>query len=596
MRRIILPVCSAIVFHTAPLLVAAPINIVWIVIEDASPHLGCYGETAVSTPIIDQLARDGIRCTSAFVTAPVCSPSRSAMVSGMYQMTLGAHNHRSQIESGKGGGNRLYFDSYRVPQTIKLIPQLFAEAGYYVTNRSKTDYNFVAPEKLYRSSNWKDAEADQPIFAQFQLKGGKNRNAASYADPATVTLPPYYPDDPVLRQDWAKYLDSWVQTDKDVAAILSDLQAAGRLDSTAIFLWTDHGVSHVRGKQFLYDEGIHVPMIVRLPGNANAGTLRNDIIQHIDVAAASLALADIDIPDYVQGRDFLAADHTARQFVFSGRDRCDETVDIIRAVRNSRYKYIRNFMSHVPQTQPSQYKDGKKIMQTMRKLHAAGKLTDIQARPFAPQRPPEELYDLQKDPHELVNLATSPQHAKRVTAMRGVLYNRMLDIRDMGLIPEPILEDAGLHAGSKYHAFKGEGKTAQTKRLIAVITAGEAGDSNALLEFADSRDPSTRYWAAVWLGVNRSGRGTLQKLIADDIPAVRVAAAQALVKLGDKIQLRLLIDHIDDPNLLVGMYALRAVEELGDAGKTYRAQIAAAQKSPYEFSRRIARRLTGKWK
>jgi arylsulfatase A-like enzyme len=596
MHRLFVLVCSAIVFQMALPLVAAPINIVWIVIEDASPHIGCYGETAISTPIIDQLAKDGIRCTSAFVTAPVCSPSRSAMVSGMYQMTLGAHNHRSQIETGKGGGNKRYFDSYRVPQPIKLIPQLFADAGYYVTNKKKTDYNFVAPRELYHGSDWKDADADQPIFAQFQLKGGKNRNAASHADPATVTLPPYYPDHPVLRQDWAKYLDSWVQTDKDVGAILADLKAAGRLDSTAVFLWTDHGVSHVRGKQFLYEEGIRVPLIVRLPGSAKAGTVRNDIIQHIDVAAASLALAGLAIPDYVQGRDFLAADHTARQFVFAGRDRCDETVDVIRAVRDDRYKYIRNFMSHVSHSQPSQYKDGKKIVQAMRSLHAAGKLTEIQARPFAPTRPPEELYDLRNDPHELTNLATVPQHAERLTVMRDVLYQRMLDERDMGLIPEPILEDAGLHAGSKYHAFKGGVRAEQTKRLIAVITAGEAGDARTLTEFTSSRDPSTRYWAAVWLGVNRSGRDVLQKLVSGDVPAVRVAAAQALVKLGDKSQLKLLIDHIDDPNLLVGMFALRAIEELGDAGKTYQAQIAAAQESPYEFSRRIARRLTQKWK
>ena len=180
--------------------------------------------------------------------------------------------------------------------------------------------------------------------------------------------------------------------------------------------------------------------------------------------------------------------------------------------------------------------------------------------------------------------------------MRGVLYKRMTNERDMGLVPEPILEDAGLHAGSKYHAFKGGVRAEQTNRLIAVITAGEDGDAKALMEFASSRDPSTRYWAAVWLGVNRSGRDVLQKLVADDTPAVRVAAAQALVKLGDKAQLQLLIDHIDDPNLLVGMFALRSVEELGDDGKTYQSQVAAAQESPYEFSRRIARRLTQKWK
>ncbi len=596
MHRFATPVFLILFFLPAVPLSAAPTNIVWIVIEDASAHIGCYGETAIKTPIMDQMARDGIRCTSAFVTAPVCSPSRSAMVSGMYQMTLGAHNHRSQVKSGKGGGNKLYYDSYRVPRPIKLIPQLFAEAGYYVTNKSKTDYNFVPLGQVYHGSDWKKAKADQPIFAQFQLKGGKNRRAAKHVDPDSVTLPPYYPGDPIIRQDWAEYLDSWVSTDNDVGRILDDLKAAGRLDSTAVFLWTDHGVSHLRGKQFLYEEGIRVPMIVRLPGRAKASTERDDIIEHIDVAAASLALAGIAIPDHVQGRDFLASNHTPRQFLFAGRDRCDETVDIIRATRDGRYKYIRNFMSHVSHAQPSQYKDAKKILQTMRSLHAAGRLTEIQARPFAPQRPPEELYDLQNDPDELVNLATTTKHAQRLAAMRNVLYQRMFEERDMGLIPEPILEDIGRKAGSKYEAFKAGKHSEQTKRLVAVITAGEESDSGALAEFAKSIDPATRYWAAVWLGVNNRGKDILEKLATDDVPAVRVAAAQALVKLGDAAQLKRLVDLIDDPNLLVGMFALRAIEELGDAGKAHKAEIAAAQDSPYEFSRRIARRLTKKWK
>ena len=315
-----------------------PPNIVWIVIEDASSHIGCYGETLIKTPHIDRMAREGIRCKNAFVTSPVCSSSRSAMVSGMYQTTLGVHNHRSQTSSGKGGGNAAYYDSYKVPKSVKLIPELFRDAGYYVTNKSKTDYNFIPTSKLYHGSDWKKAPADQAIFAQFQLSGGKNRKAKSQADPDRVVLPPYYPDHSVLRQDWAKYLDSWVKTDEEVGRILGDLKKGGRLDSTAVFLWTDHGVTHLRGKQFLYEEGIRVPMIIRLPKKQRAGTERDDLIEHIDVAACSLSLADIKIPDYVQGRDFLAADYKPRKFVFAARDRCDETVDILRCVRDSHYK------------------------------------------------------------------------------------------------------------------------------------------------------------------------------------------------------------------------------------------------------------------
>ncbi len=574
---------------------AKPVNIVWIVIEDASPHIGCYGETVIKTPNMDQMAKDGVRCHHAFVTSPVCSPSRSAMVSGMYPMTLGAHNHRSQTTKGKGRGAPAYHDSYRLP--VKLIPELFRDAGYFVTNMGKTDYNFVAPDGLYDGSEWKKANVDVPIFAQFQLSGGKNRSAPVRANPAALKLPPYYPDHAVIRQDWANYLNSWVQTDREVGKILAELDAAGRLDSSAVFLWADHGISHLRGKQFLYEEGVRVPLIVRLPGRQYAGEVRDDLVEHIDIAATSLALAGIETPDYVQGHDFLAMDHVPLDHVFMGRDRCDETVDIIRGVRDERYKYIRNFMSHVPHAQPSQYKDLKDIVQTIRKLHAEGELNELQSRPFASRRPPEELYDLDLDPHETMNLATKPDHHRRLVAMRELTYGRILKERDMGLVPEPILEDLGREAGTKYEAFLGTDHSGQTKHLIDVITSGEANDAKSLLAFAGSADASVRYWAAVWLGVNKTknAKAALVKLAADESPTVRVAAAQAMVRLGDVEQIKLLIHHIDDPNYLVGMYALRAIEELGDAGKGYKLEIAAAQNSPYEFSRRIARRLTNKW-
>lgn len=575
-------------------LLAKSVNIVWIVIEDASPHIGCYGETAVKTPVMDRIARDGIRCTRAFVTAPVCSPSRSAMVSGMYQVTLGSHNHRSQTTAGKGMGGPSYHKSYRVP--VKLIPELFRKAGYFVTNKKKTDYNFVAPSGLYDGAEWKKARPEQPIFAQFQLSGGKNRRAPDRVDPGKVVLPPYYPDHPVIRQDWAKYLDSWAQTDKEVGKILADLKVAGRLDSTAVFLWTDHGVSHLRGKQFLYEEGVRVPLIIRLPNKRQAGTVRSDIIEHIDIVAASLALAGIDIPDHVQGLDFLTLKN-ARDHAFFGRDRCDETVDIIRGVRDVRYKYIRNFMSYVPHAQPSQYKDGKAIVRTLRELHAKGKLNEVQARPFVSRRPPEELYDLEKDPHEINNLVADPNHRERLAAMRELTYSRMLKERDMGLFPEPILEDLGLEAGTKYNAFLKTDRRGQTRNLIKVIEAGESNDADTLLDSAESGDPSARYWAAVWLGVNQvnGAESALKKLVADETPTVRVAAAQALAKLGDSNQIKTLIRHIDDPNYLVGLYALRAIEELGEAGKFHKAEILTARNSPYEFSRRIARRLVKKW-
>ncbi|MEX0641379.1 MAG: sulfatase [Pirellulales bacterium] len=325
-------------------------NIVWIIAEDASPHIGCYGETTIRTPHLDQLAKEGVKFTHAFVTSPVCSPSRSAMVSGMYPTTLGAHNHRSQVTTDKGKGNRLYYDSFRLPETIQLIPELLAQAGYFVVNGGagkddydKEDYNFVH-DKLYRGKHWTDRAEGQPFFAQIQLHGGKNRGVkvANPVSPAAVTLPPYYADDPVLRTDWAQYLNSWIASDNDVGTIIDQLRDEGVLDNTVVFFWTDHGISHLRGKQFLYDEGIHVPLIVRFPRGERAGTLRDDLVMQIDVAATSLDLAGIPIPQYVQGKSIFSPDYRPREEVFSARDRCDETVDTIRSVRTPKFKYILN--------------------------------------------------------------------------------------------------------------------------------------------------------------------------------------------------------------------------------------------------------------
>jgi uncharacterized sulfatase len=255
-------------------------------------------------------------------------------------------------------------------------------------------------------------------------------------------------------------------------------------------------------------------------------------------------------------------------------------------------------MSHLPHTQPSQYKDGKKIIQVIRGLYSEGKLNEQQSLPFSHRRPPEELYDLQSDPHEMVNLAMDSKYRERLVAMRKVLQQRMMATRDMGLIPEPILEGIGREAGNKYLAFLKKDRGKQTRRLNEVITAGEVNENNKLMDFAKSSDPSTRYWAAVWLGVNKTAesKSTLLDLTNDSVPTVRVAAARALCEFGDLNHLNLLVEHIQDANLLVGMFALRAIEELGDAGKKHRDAIDKAQKSKYEFSRRIAKRLTGKWR
>lgn len=579
-------------------------NIVWILAEDASPHLGCYGEQTIRTPHLDAMANKGVRFDAAFVTCPVCSPSRSAMIAGMHQTTLGAHNHRSQGDRGKAGGNKDYYDSYRLP--VKLIPQLFREAGYFVTlgsgpsckNRGKTDYNFLWPQSAYDAADWRACPKDKPFFAQVMLSGGKNRRAKKHGTkPSSVKLPPYYPDHPTLREDWADYLNAWVQIDVEVGQILQSLEEAGVADNTIVFFWTDHGISHVRGKQFLYEEGIRVPLIVLFPDGRHSGQTRSDLVLQIDVAATSLALAGIPIPDHVQGRDLFADEYRPRDMVVCARDRCDETVDIIRCVRTRRYKYIRNFLAHMPHAQPNQYKDGKTITRTMRALYREGRLNELQSRVFAPRRPVEELYDLENDPDETVNLAGRPEHRGTLARLRKQLYAWMIRNRDLGLIPEPILEDMGRKYGNKYFVLQKPENRDLVRELIEVIEAAERGDKAALLVALDSDCPSRRYWAATGLGIlgDRAAIEPLSKRIADPSAAVRIAAALALCKLGkQETYARTIIDEIDNRNLIVGMYAIRALEISGADSPAARKAAEKATKSPYEFTRRIARRIAAK--
>jgi arylsulfatase A-like enzyme len=575
-------------------------NVLWIVVEDASPHIGCYGENAVRTPNLDKLASEGVRFESAFVTCPVCSPCRSALATGMYQTTIGSHNHRSQNKTDKAGGNTAYYESYELPDAIPMIPNLFSAAGYFVTNGAqpamdrpgKTDYNFINTSPPYDGADWRAAPPGTPFFAQIQLAGGKRRRET--IDHDAFELPPYYPDDPVIRKDWSEYLASWEYVDQEVEQIVRDLKAAGQYDNTLIAFITDHGVSHVRGKQFLYDEGIQIPMILRFPGGRLAGTVRDDLALHIDLAPVSLAFAGVAAPDHLQGLDLFAPDYTPRDFIVSARDRCDETIDVIRCVRTPRYKYIRNFLSYRPHLQHNQYKDGKEITQRMRAMHSEGALTPLQARLFAPARPAEELYDLDADPFEIDNLADDPDYRAVLEEQRERLYGWMVETRDPGLIPEPILEEMGREHGSKFAAMQQPGMAEVMREIITTIDAGVAGDRSTLRAAIDAEHPATRYHAATWLGVigNAAEAAVLAPLTKDESPCVQVAARLALYKIEpDDKHVAALGALLDEPNLLVSLYAMNAIEQTGVRNDAVRTIAEKALQFDYDGTQRYGRRV-----
>jgi len=430
-----------------------------MIVEDMSPHFGCYGETSVRTPNVDRLAADGVRFSNAVVTAPVCSACRSALITGMYQTSIGAHHHRS-------GRGQL---KIQLPKNVRPVPKLFQETGYLALNLTvadfvksdaaleknsrvrvaKTDYNFEWEASIYDRTHWSRRKPGQPFFSQVQLRGGKLRGhgdgtrwpakvkqqLGSVTSHQAVKLPPYLPADPVIVEDWAQYLDAVRYTDWEVGQILQRLEQAGDLENTFVFFITDHGISHVRNKQFCYDGGVHIPLIIRGPG-IKANAVRTDPVEHIDLAATSLALAGIGIPVGMQSRDILAEGYQPRKYAFSARDRCDETVDRIRSVRGQRFKYIRNFYPGRPYLQPNAYKDAKTIMKAMRRLQAAGKLNDKQAQIMADKRPAEELYDLVHDPHELHNLADDSDRQGQLKEMRLALSQWITKTGDRGQVPE----------------------------------------------------------------------------------------------------------------------------------------------------------------
>lgn len=442
------------------LLAADRPNILWIVVDDMSANFSCYGETTIQTPHVDRLAREGVRFTRAYATSPVCSTFRSAMITGMYQTSIGVHHHRS----GRGA-HRI-----QLPDGVRPVPEYFQEAGYWTCigsglpgfdhrgnptsreARGKTDYNFDWNAEIYNSHDWEGRAKGQPFFMQVQLNGGKIRGASEaqydatqkrmlaefgeFTDPESVELPPYYPRDPVMLRDWSTYLDSVRLTDQHVGKVVDRLKKEGLLENTLIVFFTDHGISHARGKQFIYDEGAHIPLVIRGPG-AGKGLTRSDLVEHIDVAALSLAAAGIEIPERMEGRDILAPSYEPKEAVFAARDRCGEAADRIRSVRTGRYLYIKNFYPERPLLMPSEYKDSKLILQRLRELRGQGKVGALTEQLlFAPTRPPEELYLYGEDRWQISNLANNPRHAAALKAHRARLDRWIEETVDRG--PETI--------------------------------------------------------------------------------------------------------------------------------------------------------------
>ena len=543
-------------------------NILWLSCEDISPHLGCYGDPHAITPHLDQLAREGVRYTHAFTTAGVCAPCRSGIITGVYQTTLGTHHMRCTAT---------------LPDFIKPFPVALRQAGYYCTNKSKTDYQFRHPRNTWdkgkgKAAHWRSRpKKDQPFFAVFNFTGchesgiantGKYRTVTSglssdqRQDATTLTtFPPYYPDTPVAREDWKRNYELITAMDAWAGHLIAQLKKDGLYEETIIFFWSDHGIGLPRGKRWLYDSGTHVPLIVRIPekyrkagalapGQARPGTVSDRLISSIDFGPTVLHLAGLDIPDHVQGRPFLGPRPAApRDYVYGGRDRMDERYDIIRMVRDRRFQYIRNYEPLKTFHQYINTAEKGATMRELRKLHDAGRLRPAAERYFAPSKPVEELYDLQSDPHEVNNLADDPKFADVLKRMRAAHLAWVRQTRDLGLVPEPIIAAREKQLGSSYAILRQQDGDNYNARLGSIAVQASSGlkalpDLIGALEDADA---AIRYWGATGIGntaaTGRRARGTIprelvdsarEKLLAslkDKSAAVRIASARALCNL-----------------------------------------------------------------
>jgi N-sulfoglucosamine sulfohydrolase len=423
-------------------------NILWLVAEDLSPIIPPFGDYTVETPNLTRLAREGVRYSHVFSSSGVCAPSRAAIATGMYQNHIGAQHMRTTNAAGFGVRGLIPYEAVP-PSFVKMHSQYFREAGYYTSNRAKEDYQFrkavTAWDDSSADAHWRNRAPGQPFFSIFNFGITHESQIWAQADnpllvpgDLEVPIPPYLPDTEVAVNDIRRVYSNIVAMDRQVGEVLGQLEADGLLDNTVIFWYSDHGGPLPRQKRLLYDSGMRLPMIIRFPDGWGAGTVDDQLISFVDFLSTALSLAGIEPPGYVDGRAFLGdfVDRNPRQYVHGAADRFDTEYDTIRAVRDNRFKYLRNFQPDRPYYLPLSYREQMPIMQELLRLRDAGELTAAQSQWFRTSKDVEELFDTLQDPHELNNLAPDPRYSDKLGELRSELESWMASVGDTGLMPE----------------------------------------------------------------------------------------------------------------------------------------------------------------
>jgi len=518
-------------------------NILWITSEDNNTRwIGCYGNEFADTPNIDKLAAEGFQYMNAFASAPVCSPSRSTWITGINALSMGTHPMRSRnlIPHNK----------------IKYYPDLMAEQGYSTVNIHKTDYNIGGrddrdcwgdPAVL----NWTGLRENQPFLRVKNIMESHESRAFgdienTEHDPANVTLWKYHPDLPDIRKNYAKYHDAVKRLDALVGEELALLEKFGLADNTIVIYCSDHGGVMPRSKRFLFESGLHCPLIIRIPEkykawwpeNKSPGSRIDRLVSYVDMPKTWLSLTGSDLPDYMQGTIFLGPDiEPEPDYCFSFRGRMDGRYDNVRAVTDGHYLYLRNYMPYTPWMTKLSYMWRMKATQAWEQHVNEGKAKEIEARFFSPRGDAEEFYDLKNDPDNVCNLIRNAEYSDPIEKMRVALRSWQEEIHDSGLLPESErLKRAEENNTTIYEMVRNPQLYDVVSLLNASNLALEQGSSNLpeLHRMLSSPDCGLRYWAVVGCLLLNDYSAPVKAAMKDDSHEVRAIAAWIAVKNGDK--------------------------------------------------------------
>lgn len=540
-------------------------NILWIVSEDNTTLLGCYGDKIATTPNIDNFAKQSILFKNAFCPAPVCAPSRSTLITGMYPTTMGTENMRSM---------------YPIPGFIQFFPKYLREAGYYTTNNAKKDYNTVdqldAWDESSNKATYKNRKPGQPFFAVFNINTSHESCLHKYLnnlrhDPDNITVPSYQPSTPAMKHDWAQYYDKLEDMDKEVGAFLKELDDAGLTENTIVFYYADNGGVLPRSKRFMFESGLHVPLIIRVPAKYagltafKAGTQIDPIVTFVDFAPTVLSLAGIKIPDYFQGKAFMGNQQVSESsYGFSFRGRMDERIDLVRSARDKKYRYVRNYYPNKIYAQYIEYLWNAPSMKSWDSAYRAGQLNEVQSR-FFKTKPVEELYDCEKDPDNINNLAGREAYSEVQERMRKATQKWLIDSKDAGFIPEARKESLSKTTTIYEYTHSDRYDIKEVMETAEMASSGNPQYLNILIRKLKDKDPDTRYWAATGctiLGKKAlSAKKELEGLLTDKEISVQIAAAEALYFLGEsKKSISILIEALKSENTMARVQALNVLE------------------------------------